>query len=102
MKSGSRLLPPDQSRNDHGIATKDTMSNMAVPTFDMTLAVHMSVNATWLKVPHREGTGWVGAAEELRFALTLVSSAQRVRQGKAPPDSGRFCSGRNGGEETLA
>ena len=49
------------------------MSNMAVPTFDMTLAVHMSVNATWLKVPHREGTGWVGAAEELRFALTLVS-----------------------------
>src|SRR5271165_3881007 len=84
------------------ISQPDAVSNMAVPTFDMTLAVHMTVNVTWLKGPHREGTGWVGAAEELRFALTLVSSAQRVRQGKAPPDSGRFCSGRNGVEETLA
>ena len=62
----------------------------------------MTVNATELNAPHREGTGWVGAAEELRFALTLVSSAQRVRQGEAAPDSGRFCSGRNGIEETLA
>ena len=67
------------------ISQPDAVSNMAVPTFDMTLAVHMTVNTTWLKGPHREGTGWVGAAEELRFALTLVSSAQRVRQGKAPP-----------------
>src|SRR5271157_357333 len=55
------------------ISQPDAVSNMAVPTFDMTLAVHMTVNATWLKGPHREGTGWVGAAEELRFALTLVS-----------------------------
>src|SRR5208337_4065689 len=66
------------------ISQPDAVSNMAVPTFDMTLAVHMTVNTTWLKGPHREGTGWVGAAEELRFALTLVSSAQRFDRAKRP------------------
>ena len=40
------------------ISQLDAVSNMAVPTFDMKLAVHM---ATWPKGPDREGAGWVGA-----------------------------------------
>jgi hypothetical protein len=36
---------------------------MAVPTFDKTLAVHMTVNATEPKAPQREGVGCVAMAE---------------------------------------
>ena len=43
------------------ISQPDAVSNMAVRTFDMKLAVHMTVNATWPKGPDREGAGWVGA-----------------------------------------
>ena len=37
------------------ISQPDAVSNMAVRTFDMKLAVHMTVNATWPKGPDREG-----------------------------------------------
>ena len=66
------------------ISQPDAVSNMAVPTFDRTLAVQMTVNATELNAPHREGAGWVGAAELLGFVLKLVYSTQGVRPGKAP------------------
>src|SRR5271154_2800353 len=37
------------------ISQPDAVSNMAVPTFDKTLAVHMTVNATEPKAPQRDG-----------------------------------------------
>ncbi len=56
----------------------DAVSNMAVPTFDRTLAVHMTVNATELNAPHREGAGCAGAADEVRSSFKLPSSFQFV------------------------
>ena len=50
---------------------------MAVPTFDTTLAVHMTVNTTEPKGPHREGAGSIGTAGALRFALKFLSSLCR-------------------------
>jgi hypothetical protein len=47
---------------------------MAVPTFDKTLAVHITVNATEPKAPQREGAGCVAIAEGFWSALKLVYS----------------------------
>jgi NAD(P)-dependent dehydrogenase (short-subunit alcohol dehydrogenase family) len=55
------------------ISQPDAVSNMAVPTFDKTLAVHMTVNATEPKAPQREGAGPATVAEGLGFALKFVS-----------------------------
>src|SRR5271165_1411308 len=52
----------------------DAVSNMAVPTFDRALAVHITVNATEPKAPQREGAGCVGAADEVGSALKFISS----------------------------
>ena len=35
----------------------DAVSNIAVPTFETKLAVHITVKARWLNGPHREGAG---------------------------------------------
>ena len=56
------------------ISQPDAVSNMAVPTFDKTLAVHMTVNATEPKAPQREGAGCVAIAEGFWSALKLVYS----------------------------
>jgi hypothetical protein len=61
------------------ISQPDAVSNMAVPTFDITLAVQMTVNATELNAPQREGAGSATVAEELWFALKIASS-----QGSSP------------------
>jgi hypothetical protein len=45
---------------------------MAVPTFDKTLAVHMTVNATEPKAPQREGPDSATVAEGFWFALKFV------------------------------
>src|SRR5580700_1319535 len=47
----------------------EAVSNIAVPTFETRLAVHITVNARWLNGPHREGAGAVGAAAVIRSAL---------------------------------
>src|SRR5271157_1680913 len=60
------------------ISQPDAVSNMAVPTFDITLAVQITVNATEPKAPHREGAGCAGAAGEFRSELKLPSSLQGV------------------------
>jgi hypothetical protein len=52
----------------------DAVSNMAVPTFDTTLALHMTVNATEPKAPQREEAGSATVAEEFGFAVKIVSS----------------------------
>ena len=65
------------------ISQPDAVSNMAVPTFDRTLAVQMTVKATEPKAPRREGAGRVGAAALSGFALKLVSSTQRHRTSNA-------------------
>jgi hypothetical protein len=51
----------------------DAVSNIAVPTFETRLAVHITVNARWLNGPHREGAGSVGAAAVVRSALKRTS-----------------------------
>src|SRR5208337_4880764 len=60
------------------ISQPDAVSNMAVPTFDRTLAVQITVNATELNAPQRERAGAATVAEEVWFAPKLVSSAQRL------------------------
>jgi hypothetical protein len=47
----------------------DAVSNIAVPTFETRLAIHITVNARWLNGPHPEGAGSVGAAAVVRSAL---------------------------------
>ena len=54
------------------ISQPDAVSNMAVPTFDRTLAVHMTVNATEPKAPQREGAGPATVADGFWFALKFV------------------------------
>ena len=61
----------------------DAVSNIAVPTFETRLAVHITVNARWLNGPHREGAGVVGAAAVVRSALKRISR----RRTRAPPDA---------------
>jgi hypothetical protein len=56
------------------ISQPDAVSNMAVPTFDKTLAVHMTVNARELKAPQREEADSTTVAEGFWFALKLVYS----------------------------
>src|ERR1700691_4647067 len=48
----------------------DAVSNIAVPTFETRLAVHITVNARCPKGPHREDAGLVGAAAVARSAPT--------------------------------
>jgi hypothetical protein len=50
---------------------------MAVRTFDMKLAVHMTVNATWPKGPDREGAAWVGALLLMAEATITESLTRR-------------------------
>ena len=47
----------------------DAVSNIAVPTFETRLAVHITVNARWLNDPHREGAGSGGATAVVISAL---------------------------------
>ncbi len=54
------------------ISQPEAVSNMAVPTFDRTLAVQMTVKATELKAPQREGVGGTAVTEELGFARKSV------------------------------
>ena len=54
------------------ISQPDAVSNMAVPTFDRTLVVHMTVNATEPNAPQREGAGPATVVEGLWFALKFV------------------------------
>ena len=56
------------------ISQPDAVSNMAVPTFDRTLAVHMTVNAIEPKAPQREGAGCATLAERFWFALKVIYS----------------------------
>ena len=51
----------------------DAVSNIAVPTFETKLAVHITVNARWLNGPHREGVGAAGAAAVVRSAPKRIS-----------------------------
>jgi hypothetical protein len=59
----------------------DAVSNIAVPTFETRLAVHITVNARWLNGPHREGAGAAGAAAVVRSEPKRISR-RRIR---APP-----------------
>ena len=56
------------------ISQPDAVSNIAVPTFDKTLAAHMTVNATEPKAPQREGAGCATIAEGFWSALKFVYS----------------------------
>ena len=56
------------------ISQPDAVSNIAVPTFDRTLAVQITVNATELNAPQREGAGWAEPVDVVRSALKFVSS----------------------------
>ena len=58
----------------------EPVSNIAVPTFETTLAVHMTVKATEPKAPQREGAGPATAAEGLWFALKFVYSLDRYAE----------------------
>jgi hypothetical protein len=63
----------------------DAVSNIAVPTFETKLAVHITVNARCPNGPHREGAGSVGGAAVVRSALKRTS-----RRGiRAPPEATR-------------
>src|SRR5271165_2048775 len=63
------------------ISHPDAVSNIAVPTFDRTLAVHMTVNATELNAPHREGPGWTDRRPKSRSSrLCPPGSWRRVKR----------------------
>ncbi len=64
------------------ISQPDAVSNMAVPTFDRRLAVHITVNATELNAPQREGADCASAAGEVRSALKLPSSLLSAFMGR--------------------
>src|SRR5271155_2396784 len=55
------------------IIQPEAVSNMAVPTFDNRLALHMTVNAIYPKAPHRDPTDCGGLADELSSATKQVS-----------------------------
>jgi hypothetical protein len=59
------------------------VSNIAVPTFETKLAVHITVNARCPNGPHREGVGAAGAAAVVRSALKRISR----RRTRAPPEA---------------
>jgi hypothetical protein len=61
----------------------EAVSNIAVPTFETKLAVHITVNAKWLNGPHREGVGAAGAA------AVVTSEPKRIsrRRIRAPPEA---------------
>jgi hypothetical protein len=61
----------------------EAVSNIAVPTFETKLAVHITVNARCPNGPHREGAGSVGAA------AVVVSAPKRIsrRSIRAAPGS---------------
>jgi hypothetical protein len=61
----------------------DAVSNIAVPTFETRLAVHITVNARWLNGPHREGAGTVGAVTVVKSALKRISRGGIRAQPKA-------------------
>jgi hypothetical protein len=61
----------------------DAVSNIAVPTFETKLAVHITVNARCPNGPHREGVGAAGAAAVVRSALKRISR----RRTRAPPEA---------------
>ena len=63
----------------------EAVSNIAVPTFETMLAVHMIVNAVWPNAPHREGVRSVDVAVEFKLALKLFSE----RLARAPGASER-------------
>ena len=73
----------------------DAVSNIAVPTFETRLAVHITVNARWLNGPHREGAGSVGAAAVVRSALNrnprAASHSARCRELPASHCPLKFC-----------
>ena len=51
----------------------DAVSNIAVPTFETKLAVHITVNARCPNGPHREGAGSVVAAASVRSEPKRIS-----------------------------
>jgi hypothetical protein len=57
----------------------DAVSNIAVPTFETKLAVHITVNARCPNGPHREGAGSVGTAAVFRSAPNRISR-RRIRR----------------------
>jgi integrase len=61
----------------------DAVSNIAVPTFETRLVVHITVKARRLNGPHRERAGAVGAAAVVRSALKQIS----LRLTRAPPEA---------------
>src|ERR1700729_149697 len=56
----------------------EAVSNIAVPTFETVLAVHITVNARWLNGPHREGVGAAGAAAVVRSAPVMAFSGIHI------------------------
>jgi hypothetical protein len=56
----------------------DAVSNIAVPTFETRLAVHITVNARWLNGPHRERAGAVGAAAVVRSEPLMTFSGNHI------------------------
>jgi hypothetical protein len=56
----------------------DAVSNIAVPTFETKLAVHITVNARCPNGPHREGAGSVGAAAVVRSAPLMTFSGNHI------------------------
>jgi hypothetical protein len=56
----------------------DAVSNIAVPTFETKLAVHITVNARCPNGPHREGAGSVGAAAVVRSEPVMTFSGNHI------------------------
>src|ERR1700727_2316784 len=61
----------------------DAVSNIAVPTFETKLAVHITVKARCPNGPHREGAGSAGAAVVVRSEPKRISR----REIRAPPEA---------------
>jgi hypothetical protein len=66
----------------------DAVSNIAVPTFETKLAVHITVKARCPNGPHREGAGSVDAAAVVRSEPLMTFSGNHISL-QASLDTGR-------------
>ena len=61
------------------ISHAEPVSNIAAPTFETTLAVHIAVNAARLKAPHLDGGRSEDVAVEPRSMLKPISADERLK-----------------------
>jgi hypothetical protein len=78
------------------ISHPEAVLNIAVPMFEITLTLHMTVNAKWLNGPQRDGAVSLGVetivTEQARRVATAASATgKRHRLGRHSERTGSPC-----------